>query len=132
MLTIVMGILFVLHGLVHLLYVGQSQRLFELRPKMVWPDGSWVFSKLLGDEFTRLLASISLVLAALGFLVGGVGLAIQQPWWRPVIVGSATFSILLFFLLWDGKLQALDDKGGVGILINLAILVVVLILKWPI
>jgi len=79
-----------------------------------------------------LLASISLVLAALGFLVGGLGLAIQQPWWRPVIVGSATFSILLFFLLWDGKLQALDDKGGVGILINLAILVVVLILKWPI
>ena len=132
MLTIVMGILFVLHGLVHLLYVGQSQRLFELRPKMVWPDGSWVFSKLLGDESTRLLASISLVLAALGFLVGGLGLAIQQPWWRPVIVGSATFSILLFFLLWDGKLQALDDKGGVGILINLAILVVVLILKWPI
>ena len=132
MLTIFMGILFVLHGLVHLLYVGQSQRLFELRPKMVWPDGSWVFSKLLGDESTRLLASISLVLAALGFLVGGLGLAIQQPWWRPVIVGSATFSILLFFLLWDGKLQALDDKGGVGILINLAILVVVLILKWPI
>ena len=132
MLTIVMGILFVLHGLVHLLYVGQSQRLFELRPKMVWPDGSWVFSKLLGDESTRLLASISLVLAALGFLVGGLGLAIQQPWWRPVIVGSATFSILLFFLFWDGKLQALDDKGGVGILINLAILVVVLILKWPI
>jgi len=127
-----MGILFVLHGLVHLLYVGQSQRLFELRPKMVWPDGSWVFSKLLGDESTRLLASISLVLAALGFLVGGLGLAIQQPWWRPVIVGSATFSILLFFLFWDGKLQALDDKGGVGILINLAILVVVLILKWPI
>lgn len=132
MLAIIMSIFFVLHGLVHLLYAGQSRRLFELRPKMVWPDGSWAFSRLLGDESTGLLASISLVLAALGFVAGGGGLAIQQPWWRPVIVCSAAFSTLLFFLLWDGKLQALADKGGVGLLINLAILAVVLVLKWPI
>jgi len=132
MLTIVMGMFFALHGLVHLLYAGQSRRLFELRPKMVWPDGSWAFSQLLGDESTRLLASISLVLAALSFVVGGVGLAIQQPWWRPVIVFSAAFSTILFFLLWDGRLRALADKGGVGLLINLAILAVLLVLKWPI
>jgi len=131
MLKIVLGIFFVLHGLVHLLYAGQSRRLFELRPKMVWPDGSWAFSKLLGDEGTRLLASIALVLAALGFILGGVGLAIQQPWWRQVIVGSAALSSLLFILFWDGRAQALDAKGGVGLLINLAILAVVLILKQP-
>ena len=28
---IVLGIFFILHGLVHLLYAGQSLRLFELR-----------------------------------------------------------------------------------------------------
>jgi hypothetical protein len=33
--------------------------------------------------------------------------------------------------MWDGKLQALHDKGGIAILINLAILVVVLVFKWP-
>ena len=53
MLAIIMGIFFVLHGLVHLLYAGQSRRLFELRPKMVWPDGSWAFSQLLGDEIDK-------------------------------------------------------------------------------
>jgi hypothetical protein len=97
---------------------------------MTWPDGSWAFSSLLGDEKTRLLASIFLVLAALGFLVGGVGLAIQQPWWRPAIIGSAVFSTVLFILFWDGRFQALDDKGGIGLLINLVILAVVLMLKW--
>jgi hypothetical protein len=29
----------VLHGLVHLLYFGQSTRLFVLRPVRVWSDG---------------------------------------------------------------------------------------------
>jgi hypothetical protein len=129
--TILTGVFFLLHGLVHLLYFGQSRRLFELRPKMIWPDGSWAFSKLLGDETTRWLASITLVLAAIGFLAGGLGIFLRQAWWRPLVVGSAAFSTAIFLLFWDGKLQALDDKGGVGLIISLAILVVVLILRWP-
>jgi hypothetical protein len=129
--TILMGIFFVLHGLVHLLYAGQSRRLFELRPGMTWPDGSWAFSKLLSDETTRLLATALLALATLVFLVGGLGLFIRQGWWRPVALAAAVFSTLIFILFWDGRFQALDDKGGVGLLINLAILGVVLILKFP-
>jgi len=120
-----------LHGLVHLLYFGQSWRLFELQPGLVWPEGSWAFSKLLGDETTRLLASISCVLAAIGFVVGGTGILLMQPWWRPVVVGSAAFSAIIFILFWDGKMQKLHDKGGIGLLINIAILVAVLILQWP-
>jgi hypothetical protein len=131
MLTVLLGIFFCLHGLVHLLYAGQSRRLFELRPGMVWPDGSWTFSKLLGDETTRLLATVLLVLAAIAFIAGGVGLFDRLIWWRPLIAGTTTFSSLLFLLLWDGKFQALADKGGVGILINLAILFLVSALKWP-
>ncbi len=131
MLSIITGVFFVLHGLVHLLYAGQSRRLFELRPGMVWPDGSWLFSKLLGNETSRLLASILLALAALGFVVGGLGLLIRQEWWRPLAVGSAVLSTLIFVIFWNGKFQALDDQGGIGLLINLAILAVVLIAKWP-
>ena len=127
MLIIILGIFCILHGLVHLLYAGQSRRLFELRPGMVWPDGSWLFSKLLGAETIRWLASILLVLAALGFMAGGLGLLIRQDWWRPVTVGAAVVSAAIFLLFWDGRVQALDDKGGVGLLINVAILVVVLI-----
>ena len=128
---ILLGVFFVLHGLVHLLYFGQSQRAFELQPGMVWPDGSFVLAKLLGNEPARLAAGVSLVLAAVGFLVGGIGLFVKQGWWRGLIVGTAVFSTLLYLLFWDGKIQELDDKGGVGILINLAILTALLLFQWP-
>ncbi|HEX6386625.1 MAG TPA: hypothetical protein VF177_18300, partial [Anaerolineae bacterium] len=102
-----------------------------LQPGMVWPEGSWAFSKLLGDEATRLLASIALVLAAIGFVAGGIGIVVMQAWWLPVVMGSAVFSAVIFLLFWDGTVQKLDDKGGVGLLINLAILAVLLLLRWP-
>jgi hypothetical protein len=129
--TIIIGIFLILHGLVHLLYAGQSERVFELRPGMIWPDGSWLFSNLPGDEAIRRLAAILLALAALGFITGGLGLFFRQEWWRHTAVGSAVLSAVIFLLLWDGKFQALDEKGWVGILINLVIIVLVFILKRP-
>jgi hypothetical protein len=131
MVRIIFGVFIVLHGLVHLLYFGQSWRIFELQPGMVWPDGSWAFSRLLGDETTRLLASIFLVLAAIDFVAGGAGILLGQAWWRPVVVSAATFSAILYILFWDGALQHLHDKGAIGILINIAILTAVLIFQWP-
>jgi hypothetical protein len=131
MIRIILSIFFVLHGLVHLLYFGQSRRLFELQPGMVWPDGAWAFSRLLGDQTNRMLAGILLVLAAIGFVVGGAGLLMKQDWWRPVIVSAAGFSTILYLFFWDGSLQNLSDKGGIAILINVAILSAVLIFQWP-
>jgi hypothetical protein len=127
----IVGFFFVLHGLVHLLYFGQSRRLFELRPGMVWPDNSWVFSNLLGVEMTRLLASICCVLAAIAFVAAGVAVFAASPILRPLILSAAVFSSVLFVLFWDGKFHELDGQGGVAILINLAILVGLLILRWP-
>ena len=129
--SFVFGVFMVLHGLVHLLYFGHSARRFELKPGMVWPDGSWVFSSLLGDEAARNLTSISLILAAIGFVAGGVGIFAAQAWWRPVVVGAAAFSSVVYTLFWNGRMQNLDGQGGVGLLINIAILVVVLIFRWP-
>jgi hypothetical protein len=106
----IFGVFIVLHGLVHLLYFGQSARYFELKPGMVWPDGSWAFSRLLGDEAARNLASISLILAAMG---------------------AAAFSSVVYILFWNGRMQNLDGQGGIGLLIDIAILLAVLILRWP-
>lgn len=130
--NIILGIFFILHGMVHLLYAGQSQRLFELQPGMAWPDGSWIFSKVFSDETTRLLATILLILAALCFVIGGLGLFIRQDWWRAIITIAAVFSSLVYIVYWDAGFQALSEKGGIGVLINLAILVMVLVLKWPV
>ena len=131
MLRFIVGIFMILHGLVHLLYVGQSQRLFELQAGMVWPDGSWAFSKLLGDHAARWLASTACILAALGFVTSGIAMLVEQAWWRPLVVGGAALSAVIFALFWDGGLQNLNDKGAIAILINLAILVAVLGFQWP-
>ena len=129
MLRFIVGVFVVLHGLVHLLYSAHSHRLLELRPGMVWPEGSWVFSKLLGDGTTRLLASVLYLLATAGFVVGGIGSLVTQAWWRSVVVGSAAFSAGIIVVFWDGDLQNLADKGLFGLLINVAILIALLMLS---
>jgi len=128
---IIFGVFILLHGLVHLLYFGQSARYFELKPGMVWPDGSWAFSRLLGNEASRTLASIALIMAAIGIAAGGIGMLVSQTWWRPLIVSATAFSSVVYLLFWNGKTQNLDGQGLVAILINAAILVAVLILRWP-
>jgi hypothetical protein len=128
MFQIIFGVFLVLHGLVHVLYFGHSRRIFELQHGMVWPDGSWTFSRLLGTEATRDLASVLLIMAAIGFITGGAGTLLNQSWWPPVVLGSAVFSTLIYIFLWDGALQALADKGGVCILLNAAILMMALVL----
>jgi hypothetical protein len=127
----IIGAFLILHGLVHLLYLGQSQRFFELQPGMVWPDDSWAFSELLTSRVARLLTSLGCGLAAFGFAVGGIAVWFGLGWWQPLVIGSALFSSVLYLLAWDGKLRRLDNQGGVGLLINLAILVAVLYFGWP-
>ena len=131
MIRVFAGVFLLLHGLVHLLYLGQSARRFELQPGMTWPDGSWSFSSQLGDDGARTLASILLILAAVGFLIGGVGVFFGQSWWRTAVVASAAFSGVLYILFWDRRLQQLPNQGGVGLLIDVAILAAVLIFRWP-
>jgi menaquinone-dependent protoporphyrinogen oxidase len=131
MIRIAVGIFFLLHGLVHMLYFGQSARFFELQPGLAWPDGSWVLSKFLSNPLPRNIAGVLLIIAAVGFISSGIGLFIKQVWWRPVVVSTAIFSSILYLLLWDGTLHRLDNQGGVGILIDLVILAAVLIFHWP-
>ena len=131
MLGIIVGVFFILHGLVHLLYSGQSARLFELQHGMVWPDGSWAFSKHLGVQMTRRLAGISCFLAAVCFVMAGIAVFLETSWWQAMVIGSATISAIIFVLFWDKRTEKLHDKGGIGILINLAILVALVVFDWP-
>ncbi|MFN2199635.1 MAG: hypothetical protein ACK2UO_00420 [Caldilineaceae bacterium] len=124
MARIVFGIFLVLHGFVHLLYAGQSLRLFELQAGLVWPDGSWALSDILDNGTTRQLAAVLLVITAAGFLLGGTAVLLNQAWWRYAVVAAAAFSTLLYIALWDVTWRQLDAKGAVGILINLGIVVV--------
>ena len=129
--NIMVGIFFILHAFVHLLYAGQALRFFELRPGMTWPDGAWVFSSLIGDAPTRSLAAVLLSLTALAFVVGALGLFLGQGWWRAAGAGAAVLSIATYLVFWNGKFLELPDQGGVGLLISLGILVIALTLKQP-
>lgn len=131
MLFYISGMFIILHGLVHLLYLGQSQRVFELQPGMTWPNGSWALSRLVGDESTRLLASALCILTAIVFVAGGIGMLAKWGFWRPMVIGGALLSTTAYLLLWNGKLKGLDNQGGIGILINLAILAALLVFQWP-
>ena len=131
MLRYITGGFLILHGLVHLLYFGQSWRIFQLQPGLLWPDGSWVFSRLLGNDPTRVVASFSLVMAAIGLVVGGIAILVGQAWWQPVVVGSLIFSSILYLVMWNGRIEWLSDQGVIGVLINIAILIAVLVFRWP-
>ncbi len=129
--SVAFGIFFILHGLVHLLYSGQSVRLFELQKGMVWPDGSWLFAGLFGNETSRMIAGGACILAAIGFAAGGMALFATQSWWRPMTIAAAVFSAAIFILFWDGHLLALANKGLFAILINAAVLTTLLVFRWP-
>ena len=126
----ILGIFFVLHGLVHLLYFALSRKVFELEPPLVgWPDQSWLFSSFLAVSGTRLLASVLYGLATLSFVIAGFSFLANATWANTLLIGAAIFSSVVIFFFWDGQWQRLPDKGFVGIAINLAVVVLVILLE---
>ncbi len=129
MIRTVFGIFLILHGLVHLLYFALSRKLFELDPPLVgWPDRSWLFSSMFSDTLIRSLASVLYLLAVILFVISGVAFLLQASWWTTLLVIAAVFSSVLPVVFWDGQFQRMPDKGFVGLLINVALLVVVFLI----
>jgi hypothetical protein len=131
MLRTLFGIFVLLHGLVHLWYVVLSQQLVEFQAEMGWTGESWLFTSLFGTTSTRRLATLLYALAAVGFVVGGIGLLARQEWWRPTIIGSAAFSAVIVVLFWDGGMQKIVEKGLLGFVISAALLILLLASDWP-
>jgi hypothetical protein len=121
MVRILLSLFLALHGLVHLLYFGQSAQLFILQPGLAWPIDSWAFSRLLAARRRRWVAGALCILSAAGFVFGAVGVALARIWGDPVVIASSGISILLFILFWDGHLRRLDQQGAVAVLLDLAI-----------
>jgi hypothetical protein len=131
MLRTLFAVVVILHGLVHLWFVVLSQQLVPFQPEMGWTGRSWLFTGLIGDTATRWLATIVYSLATVAFLTGGTGLLTQGTWWRPVLTGAALSSAVAILLFWDGVPALLVQRGLIGFLLDLVILVVVLVLRWP-
>ena len=110
MISHIFGIFLILHGIVFYLYAGQSSGIFELKPGMTWPDGSWVFSKFIDDKITRRIGLISCLLSGTGFIASGSALLFDAPPWQQIAIISIAFSSIAILLLWNGSLQKLSDQ----------------------
>ena len=127
MVRLLIGVFIILHGLVHIWYLTLSQRLVPFQPEMGWTGRSWIFTDILGDSTTRAIASLLFLIATVGFVAGGVGFLLNQEWWRTVLIGSAVLSAAITLLFWDGSAELIVQKGLVGLLIDVAILLWLLV-----
>lgn len=117
------GIFYILHGLVHLLYMGHSLNLFELEKGFIWPDNSKLLLKIVNLQAKKQLAAGLCILAAISFVVSGICVLFGHPWHKMVILIAVITSIVLFTVFWDGKRRKLHTQGGIALIINILILV---------
>ena len=131
MLHIIVGVFLILHGLVHLMYVGTARGWIPSNGDTIWDGRSWVFTRTLGASRTMTLATIVHTATTLVFAVAGIGLVAKQPWWEAWAVAGAILSTAGIVLFWDGSPKNPVQKGLLGIVINVAILAAVLYFGWP-
>ena len=131
MLRSLFAIVVVLHGLVHFWLIALARRWVEYKPEMGWEGRSWLLTPILGDAGARWVATVVFGLVAAGFVVGGIGVFTQGEWWRPVMFASAVISAGMLLAFWDGGAHLIVQKGLLGFLIDVAIIVSLLAIRWP-
>jgi hypothetical protein len=52
------GIFYILHGLVHLLYMGHSLNYFELEKGFIWPDNSKLLANIFSLKTKKTIAGV--------------------------------------------------------------------------
>ncbi|HKL28359.1 MAG TPA: hypothetical protein VJ898_03730 [Natrialbaceae archaeon] len=119
--NLLVGVFLALHGLVHLWYVVLSQGWVAVEDAMGWNGHSWLLSGTLAEGTILSIATVVYVVATLGFVVSGVGYALQTDWRSPVLIGAAVLSTIMLVTMWDGQFDLLVEKGIVGVAINVAI-----------
>lgn len=116
------GTFIALHGLVHLWYFTLSRGLVAFKPEMGWSGRSWLFSPLLGSAATRSLGSILYVVATVAFVSGAIAFLTRAGWAAVLLSGAALLSSVLILLFWEGGLEMWMQKGLIGLLINVTLL----------
>lgn len=127
----VLALFLIAHGLVHgILAIAPDPAQAEAKPGAFFTsmDRSWLLPKLnLGAEAVRWVGIVLAALSTLGFVLTGLGIfgvGGLNALWRTAAVASACISLLLLILFWHRWLP-------VGVLIDVATLVTLLVVKWP-
>jgi hypothetical protein len=125
----IFGIFIIMHGLVHMWYVALNQKWVEFKPDMAWTGKSWLLSGGVSEEVLRPVATILFVLSMLGFLVGGTGILLQINGWRSILLGTSILSLVTILVFWDGSGEMVVQKGLLGLLINVGIILYILLTR---
>jgi hypothetical protein len=128
--NILIGIFILLHGLVHMWYVTLSMGWVEFQANMGWTGRSWLLSNLLGNDIIRMVSTVFYGLSTITFLVAGVGLLAKQDWSRVWMIAASVISTITILVFWDGNIGMPVEKGLLGLLINIGILVAILMFGW--
>ena len=128
---IIFGLFLIAHGWVHLLYIALARAWIPPDENIAWTGESWLLTPRLGLDTTRQLATVAYGATILCFTVAGMGVLLRQPWFVFWTVFACGLSIATILGFWDRSLSRPLDKGLLGILIDIAILILVLGVGWP-
>lgn len=131
MLYIILGVFLILHGAVHLWYVAMARGLISADADTIWNGRSWLLTRRVGDQTTMTFATIVFSAITLVFAVAGIALVAQQEWFSTWAITGSILSIAAIVCFWDGKPDHPVEKGLLGIILDVAILVALLYFEWP-
>lgn len=89
-----------------------------------WLSYSWLLARFLGDSTMRFTILLLWLIAVIGFTGAGLGILVQEAWWRPLTIIASMVSLLVIGLVRDGGMF------GAG-LADIAILVALWWARWP-
>jgi hypothetical protein len=128
MFRVISGVIIILHGLVHLWYVILSFGIVKYQAEMGWTGESWLFSRLLSKSTLGTTAGILFIASLILFVVSGIGVIANLSIYPTILLVSALFSSIVILSFWDGESNLLVQKGVIGLLLNLLIILVTIIL----
>ena len=128
-LRILIGVLLVLHGLLHgilaVLPNPEAEKPVVATFFTGWA-GSWLRNPLSGSAL-QVIAIVLAAIAGIGFLAAGLAMfdvLLPHHWWRALAIAASVVSLLLCALFWNTYLI-------VGPVVAIGIIVVVGLLRWP-
>ena len=128
-LKFIIAIVIFIHGIGHSMGILSAFRQFATE---VWHSRSWLLTKLIGEPITRVLCILIWLITTLGFLGTGLALlgwGVPHELWRSLATFSAIVSLVGLFLYWNAFAALLNKVGAIAV--NLAIIIGLLIMKWP-
>ena len=125
MLTAILALVLLFHGVGHVLFLGPALRLVDWAGQT---GQSWLLTSTLGDGPSRAVGAIVWTASIVLFVAGASGLLAGQPWWRSVTVAGAIVSLVGIVVSWDGLATT---NAVFALVVDVLVLWALLVAHWP-